>query len=142
MAPSDRFKPIQKIASNKERKAAAELGETLKTRQQAEQRLAELKQYHCEYLDRFSAASRHGIGGAQIQEYRAFIAKLEQAIDEQTKMVAQSNSECDASKAQWRGKYTKAKAMDNALERMRDNERRTEDRREQAATDERNQRRK
>ena len=53
MAPSDRFKPIQKIALHKERKAAAALGESLKTREAAVQRLDELR-HTAEYQERFA----------------------------------------------------------------------------------------
>ena len=45
MPPSDRFKPIQKVVSQKERKAAVALGESLKQREAAKQRLDELRQY-------------------------------------------------------------------------------------------------
>ena len=46
MVPSKRFKPIQKITSQRERKAAVALGESLQQRQAAQQRLDELRAYH------------------------------------------------------------------------------------------------
>ena len=42
--------------------------------------------------------------------------------------------------ADWRGRYTKSKAMDNAVGRMIDEERRSEDRKEQSDNDEHGQR--
>lgn len=138
--PSDRFKPIQKIASHKERKAAAALGESLKHRDAAKQRLDELRDYHAEYLERFSRATHNGLSGSQIREYQVFINKLEAAIAQQQEVVERSQQYCDSSKAQWRGRYTKAKAMDNAVDRMQDQERRQEDRRQQTEADERAQR--
>jgi flagellar FliJ protein len=140
MPPSDRFKPIHKIASNKERKAAVALGESMKQRDSAQQRLAELEQYHQEYLERFADAARKGLPSNQIVEYQVFIGKLEDAIIEQRSIVARSEQTCQQSKQQWQGRYTKAKAMENAIDRMRVAERKQDDRIEQKESDERSQR--
>jgi len=141
MAPSDRFKPIQRIASHQERKAAAALGESLKQREAAQQRLDELRQYLSEYLERFGKAAESGISSAQILEYQVFISKLEAAIAQQEEIVARSEQDCDSSKADWRGRYTRSKAMDNAVDRMLVEERKTAERREQAETDDHGSRR-
>ena len=138
--PSDRFKPIQKIALHKERKAAAALGESLKTREAAVQRLDELRQYLAEYQERFARAARNGLSSSQILEYQVFISKLEAAIGQQEGNVARTQKNCDSSKAHWRGRYTKSKAMDNAVGRMVDEERRSDDKKEQSDNDERGQR--
>ncbi|MCB1797683.1 MAG: flagellar export protein FliJ [Gammaproteobacteria bacterium] len=138
--PSDRFKPIQKIALHKERKAAAALGESLKTREAAVQRLDELRQYLAEYQERFARAARNGLSSSQILEYQVFISKLETAIEQQEGNVARTQKNCDSSKADWRGRYTKSKAMDNAVGRMVDEERRSDDKKEQSDNDERGQR--
>jgi flagellar FliJ protein len=141
MSSSDRFKPIQKLASHKERKAAAALGASLKQREAARQRLDELKQYLAEYLERYASAAGNGLPGNRILEYQVFIGKLQAAIAEQEKIVSLSQQECDSSKAQWRGRYTKTKAMSNAVDRIRNEERRQEERKEQSETDNRSPRR-
>lgn len=138
--PSDRFKPIQKIALHKERKAAAALGESLKTREAAMQRLDELRQYLAEYQERFATAAKNGLSSSQILEYQVFISKLETAIAQQEGSVARTQKNCDSSKADWRGRYTKSKAMDNAVGRMIDEERKSDDRKEQSDSDEHGQR--
>jgi flagellar FliJ protein len=140
MPPSDRFKPIQKVVSQKERKAAAALGESLKQRNEASQRLDELRRYLAEYLERFARAARGGLTSSQIMEYQVFISKLETAIEQQQQVVARSEQDCDSSKQQWRGRYTKSKAMDNAVDRMKLEESKDSNRREQAEADERAQR--
>lgn len=138
--PSERFKPIQKIVSQRERKAAAALGESLKQREAATQRLTELREYLGEYLERFSHAARNGLSSSQVMEYQVFISKLEAAIAQQEQLVAQSQVHCDSKKTDWRGRYTKSKAMDNALDRMRLEERKTREKKEQNEADERAQR--
>lgn len=137
MAPSDRFKPIQKIAENKERKAAAALGESLKKKEAAEKQLQDLKQYHADYLERFSAATRNGINGARLHEFQAFISKLELAISEQEKAVVLATQSCTRSKQQWTGTYTKKRAMGNAVDRMKAAELHERERNEQKLVDDR-----
>ncbi len=138
--PSRRFKPIQKLASHKERKAAAALGESIKQREAACRRLDELREYHAEYLERFASATRAGVSGRQILEYQVFINKLEAAIAQQEEVVSRSKQDCDLSKARWRGRYTKSKAMDHVVDRMRQAERQAHERQEQSESDERAQR--
>jgi flagellar FliJ protein len=140
MPPSDRFKPIHQLASQKERKAAVELGESIKQRDSAQLRLAELEQYHKEYLERFADAARNGLNSNQIVEYQVFIGKLEDAIAEQRRIVQRVEQACLQTRQQWQGRYTKAKAMENAIDRMRLAERRQDDRREQAESDDLSQR--
>ena len=140
MSPSDRFKPIQKFVSQKERKAAVALGESLKQREAAKQRLNELRQYLAEYLERFENAARNGLSSSQVMEYQVFISKLETAIAQQEQVVTESEQDCDSHKQQWRGRYSKSKAMDNAIDRMKLKERKDSDRLEQAEADERAQR--
>ena len=137
MVPSKRFKPIQKITSQRERKAAAALGESLQRRKAAEHRLDELRAYHAEYLERFARATSNGLSSTQILEYQVFIGKLETAISQQEGIVIQSQQDCDSSKTQWRGRYTKSKAVQNAVERMRETERKGKERTEQSESDER-----
>jgi len=138
--PSKRFKPIQKIATHKERKAAAALGESLKQRQSARQRLEDLRQYRAEYLERFARATRSGLSGSQIMEYQVFISKLETAISQQEEIVNRSQQDCDSSKADWRGRYTKSKAMESVLGRMQKAELTSQKKKEQSEMDDRAQR--
>jgi flagellar FliJ protein len=139
--PSKRFEPIQRIAKDRERKAASVLGEALKVRQAAEQRLAELRSYHAEYLERFRSATAAGSSAAQIRGYQRFLDQLEGAIREQERIAGQARQKCERSKEQWRDRYSRSKAMDGVVERLRDGERKEADKKEQSELDERNQRR-
>jgi flagellar FliJ protein len=138
--PSERFRPIQRIASHKERKAAAALGESLKQREAACTRLDELRRYLADYQERYAGVARSGLSSRQILEYQVFISKLETAIAQQEDVVSQSQRLCDSSKAQWRGRYTKSRAMENAVGRMHEEERKDQDRKEQSESDDQAQR--
>ena len=138
--PSKRFEPIRRVANNKERKAASALGESLKAREAAERQLAELRAYHAEYLERYRTTAANGASASQIRDYQVFLDKLEAAILEQERIAARAREHCDQSKEQWRDRYTRSKAMENVVDRLRDGERKAEDKKEQVAQDERNQR--
>jgi len=141
MTKSQRFKPIQKIAEKKERDAASVFGQSLRDRDEAQKRLQDLEHYLDEYLQRFNQASRQGIGAERIRDYQVFIDKLETAIREQKRVLLEVQERCDDSKAQWHGHFTKVRAVDNAVERMRDDELKVREKKEQAHSDEHGQRR-
>ena len=77
MSPSKRLRPVQQVAASKERKAARSMGQAKQNLAQQEAKLFQLKLYHQEYLERFQQASAQGISVTQLQEYRAFLAKLD-----------------------------------------------------------------
>lgn len=135
--PSERFKPVQRIAASRERKAATALGDSLKTRQQAEQRLADLRAYHAEYLDQYRQANQSGMSVARMREYQVFLDKLETAIAEQERIVERAGQACAAAQDVWRDKYTRTRVMSNVVERMQTEERQQADKREQAQQDDR-----
>lgn len=141
MTSSDRFKPVQRVADSRERKAATALGDRLKARQQAEQQLADLRTYHAEYLARYQLANQQGMSVSRIREFQVFMDKLEHAIAEQEKVVAKAVAACAAAQDLWRDKYTRTQVMSNVVDRMKADEAREADRREQAQADDRPQRR-
>ena len=138
MSPSKRLRPVQQVAASKERKAAKSMGQAKQNLAQQEAKLQQLKAYHQEYLERFQQASAQGISVTQLQEYRAFLSKLESAIQEQEKIVADSATRHSSHRENWKQKRTRTQALGKVVERYRKEERKTEDRNEQKENDERN----
>ena len=138
MSPSKRLKPVQKVAANKERSAARNMGQARVHLAQEEAKLAQLKQYHQEYMMRFQEVSSQGMSASQLQEYRAFLAKLDAAIRQQQKVVAASVANHDSHKDNWKQKRTRTQALGKVVERHRLEERRVADRTEQKENDEHN----
>ncbi|VAX05833.1 hypothetical protein MNBD_GAMMA26-594 [hydrothermal vent metagenome] len=139
MVPSKRFKPVLRIAESRERTAAHRFGDSQRKVQEQEAKLDELRRYHQEYLDRFNAASRNGMSAAQLREYQAFLAKLDQAIQEQENIVHASDADCTVSKKEWQNKHIRSKVLDNVMSRCEMEERRHKDKLEQKEVDERSQ---
>lgn len=139
MSPSRRFQPVHRVAESREHKAARALGESRRRMREHTNKLEELKQYHREYLERFKAASREGLRASQMQEYRAFLGKLETAIREQEKILQHSRRECTGKKNAWQEKHARTQSLGKAMDRFRMAENKVMDSREQQATDEHSQ---
>lgn len=136
MVPSKRFKPVQRVAKSREDSAARELGNTQRQMREQETKLEELKNYHHEYLDRFTEASSNGMSSSQLQEYRAFMSKLETAIDAQEKVVHASHLACSSSKDVWKQKRVRTQALGKVVDRMQTAELKETESREQKESDE------
>ena len=140
MSPSKRLKPVQRVAHSREQVAARNLGISRKVLQEQQNKLEQLRHYHQDYLQRFEQAARNGIAAAQMQEYRAFIAKLDEAIRRQESVVAASQSEHTAKKSHWREKHSRTQALNKAIDRYQIAESKNEARSEQKESDELSQR--
>ncbi len=140
MVKSRRLRPVQRVAVSKEQTAARQLGDSRRRMHEQEQRLDELCQYHAEYLGRFNSAAKHGMSATQLQEYRAFLSKLERAIKEQEVIVLERRSECSGHKDQWQQKHVRTQALDKIVDRYKQEERKGVDARAQKESDDRGQR--
>ncbi|MBI3771267.1 MAG: flagellar export protein FliJ [Gammaproteobacteria bacterium] len=140
MKKSKRFTPIVDLAHDAERKAAESLGASLKKYEQAINRLSDLKQYHNEYVRQFSLVGKTGMPSAKAVDYRLFLEKLKQAIEQQEKSIEQALLDLDRSKAFWFSQRGRSKALDNVLARYVADERKIQEKREQIEQDERNSR--
>ncbi|MGD8911619.1 MAG: flagellar export protein FliJ [Candidatus Thiodiazotropha sp.] len=142
MSPSKRLKPVQRFAASKEQEAARMMGQAKKSLQQEEAKLDQLNLYHQEYLIRFQQMSAKGMSSTQLQEYRAFLAKLDEAIKQQQEVVAASAVNHSSTKNTWKKKHSRTQALNKAVERFRKQEQTVADKREQKENDEHSQRKK
>ncbi len=140
MVPSKRFRPVQRVAESREQTAARELGDSRRLVKEQEQRLDELHTYHSEYLERFHKEAAKGISAVQLQEYRAFLAKLERAIKEQESIIDESRNICAFKQEKWQQKHVRTQALGKVVERCQKEERKVVERREQKESDDRSQR--
>ncbi len=140
MVQSKRLKPVHRVAESKEQTAARELGDSRRYVHEQEQRLNELRQYHAEYLERFHTVAKVGMSALQLQEYRAFLAKLERAIREQENVITNGRNVQEFKKGKWQQKHVRTQALGNVIDRYKQAENKAQDTREQKESDERSQR--
>ncbi len=139
MSPSKRFKPVQRFAHSKEQNAARSMGVARRNLEQEEAKLLQLKSYHQEYLARFQTLAAEGMSAAQLQEYRAFLAKLDEAIQQQEQIVAASTVNHNSQKDNWKQKHSRTQALNKVVSRYQRKEQQSAERQEQKENDDLNQ---
>lgn len=116
--------------------AARQLGLLVAGEHEAKKRHQLLVDYRAEYQARFVAATRSGLGTRELNNFRGFLAKLDEAIDQALSMVSQSQTRTAHGKQQWLEKRVDVKAYDTLADRHRQRELAGTLRREQQLTDE------
>jgi flagellar FliJ protein len=136
MTKSKRLEPVARIAENRERRAAAELAASRQRLEEQAARLRELISYRDDYSRRFQEAGRQGFDAARMADYRRILAQLAEAIAWQEQRLATLRRDCEQLQRRWADTHTRTAALDKAIDRMRGEERREADRREQGELDE------
>ena len=136
---SQRLQPVVKVAEGREQQAAKALGEAQTALNAAQQQLTELETYRDEYVQRFQQAGALGMGAARLEDYRHFLHKLGQAIEQQTQAVVQAEKLVAKRREHWFTHRGKVRMLDTVVSRYQAVEQRQEARKEQGEQDERNQ---
>lgn len=130
---SSRLRPIHHLMDLKEKNAARRVAQCRRSLEQNKTRLAELVTYRDSYLQQ-NASTGH-IDPIRLQERRLFLDKLNFALSEQEKVVAQKQTTFDCAYKDWLASKTHANAMEKAVDRFRETERIEDTRREQKVED-------
>ena len=140
MVPSNRFKPVHRVAKNKEDRAAKQLGISQQSVLEAEKKLQELHNYRSDYLAQYEIAGQAGMSAARLQEYQTFLSRLNDAIRHQEALVRAGHADRRSKQDQWLHRRTRSEALGKVLERYVDAERKQQEKVEQKETDEHAQR--
>jgi len=131
MNRSAKLEPIAKINKQKENNAGRIHGETIRQAQQQQQQLDELINYRNYYCKSFQTASEGGLSVIQMQEYKLFISRLDDAINQQTQHVNHGKMRCDTSQKEWMQKRSQSQIIDKVIENRQQVELQDAKRREQ-----------
>jgi len=136
MTKSERLKPVQRISESREQDAARALGDSNQSVQAQEQRLVELEQYRSEYHQYVHERGAAGLTAGKLQELQRFLNNLNQAIEQQKQVVEMARQERERMKASWQQAHGKHHALNKVVERYREDERLSANKREQKEIDE------
>lgn len=137
MTRSKRMNPVLRVAEHREKDAARRLGQTQQRLRQQQDRLRELIGYRDEYNLKFQQTCGAGVDVKQLQEYRLFLSRLNDAIAQQQRVIVNAEREVEQARAGWLSTRTRSQALDKVRDRFVDAERQEAERREQADLDER-----
>jgi flagellar protein FliJ len=132
--------PVQKVLGRKEKDRARELGEAQTRLSAAEVKLRDLEQYRQDYEQAFQQRAKAGQPVRALRDFQVFLARLDQAIQQQRQVVATTQNDVNGQSTLWRSAARQVKAVDSVVDRWQGEERRAQDRRDQKDTDERAQR--
>lgn len=141
MTRSQRIAQLLEVAEARDRNVSRSLSEHRGALEAAQEQLRELLGYRDEYARQFERTGGGGLPGAQLQDYRLFLDRLNRAIAAQNKRIEAQQREYESWRQRWLESHREVASLDKAVERLRDLERQTSEREEQRRNDELAQRR-
>ncbi len=135
---SARLRPVEKIAENSAKIATEDMVLARNSHQTHQEKLNELIRYRFEYVEQFQEKAKEGMQASQFHQYRRFISQLEVAIDHQQTVVFEAETVLESRRTHWRSKDSHKRAINNVVNRFKNQEQRAEDLREQNDMDESN----
>ncbi|MDH3712559.1 MAG: flagellar export protein FliJ [Gammaproteobacteria bacterium] len=137
MNRSTRFKPVQRHADYLLRDAGMALSHAHEELRRQEESLRQLITYRDEYGRDFRLHGESARDGAWLRNYQIFLAQLNRGVEQQKTVVNECRRRAAEARSKWETASQKARALDNAVERIRRDEQRGEQRREQRLLDDR-----
>jgi len=135
MKRSERIGAIADLEQHESDAAARILADGQRVLRERETVLAELRRYRDDYVNMGRLRSR-SVSVIAFQDYQRFVARLDEAIAQQSRLVADAQLECDARRNAWMAARGRAMSLEKAVARCEDVERRSDARREQWRLDE------
>lgn len=135
MSTKRRLEVIIDLYRRQEKQALEVLGNSQRQYQDMVQKLSSLEQYRNEYEQRGMGQEKQQFSSHDLLEFRAFLNKLDQAINDQKQLIQQQNEKVALDRQQWQLKHQKTesllkldeKAQIEALKQIEKNEQREQD---------------
>lgn len=124
------------LAQTRTDEAARQLGKLIAAESQDAKKLALLQQYREDYQARFVAHARNGMRPEEWANYQHFLAKLDAAIEQQSRMCAISQGRTAAGQQAWLEQRNRHKAIDTLSQRQEAQAAKLAARAEQKSSDE------
>ncbi len=137
MKKSQRLKVIVNLYAENEKKALEALGQVQKEKQNALTQLENLLQYQQEYINNHNKNSEKRINIQKLIEFRAFISKLDKAIDEQKSEISQMEKKILLARKNWEMHHHKTNGIEKVCDGAAQEEMKIEEKREQNEQDDR-----
>ncbi len=132
---SKRFEPIHNLADHSAQHASREVAQAASHVEEMQRQLAQLEQYRREYAEK-PACAPAAMDAVRLQNFRSFLGRLNEAIRTQSLAVDQAQSAYEVKRAEWAQKRSEADSIGKVVERIRFDERKVQERREQSELDE------
>lgn len=112
----DKVAAVAKIA---EQQSARKLNVAQQSHEKERTQLDQLVQFKEDYESSLGAAAENGMAAKQLQDYRLFMSKLNQAIDKQAAEIEVTEQGLEEVRAEWISKSHRTSALEKLLETQR-----------------------
>ncbi len=133
---SKQLETVERVADEEERRGAERLAAAERRVRESEAKLAELTAYQADYAGDFARRASGGLDGARVRHFQTFLARLGEAVRQQSEAVDHARAERDAELERWRRAAQRAQMVGRLVQNRRDEARLESDRREQRESDE------
>ena len=137
MRRSKKLQPVANLAKINERSAAKLHGSVLRELQKQETQLDELINYRDQYLNAFKTASEAGLSAIQMQDYRIFLQRLDDAIQQQQQNVINGRQNTQSSQEKWTDTRNRSDMINKVVENRQQLENQQVEKREQRELEDR-----
>ncbi len=135
MTRTRRLQPVVEHTDQQEKRALQELAQSQAMYEVEQQRLQQLRDYKQDYLARGKTDSGT-VSPIQLQEFNRFLQQLDTTIEHQLELVELRQRELEKKRLCWRDRRIDSKVLHKAVERIRRQELREQERSEQKSLDE------
>lgn len=130
------LQPLLELMQNRTDEATRQLGQLIAAEQNQRSRLQMLEQYREEYAQRLREATLQGVTRMILRNYQDFLARIDEAVDQQKAAVENSERSTQAGKEHWQAQNKQLKAIDTLSQRHDARERYRENKQDQKLQDE------
>ena len=136
MAQPFSLQPLLELMQTRTDEATRTLGKLIAAEQSQRSRLQMLEQYREEYAQRLRENIAQGITRLVMLNYQDFLARIDEAIEQQRQAVLNSEQSTRAGQEHWKQQNKQLKAIDTLSQRHDARERYRENKQEQKLQDE------
>jgi len=134
---SQRLQVIVDLKINQEKKYLDALGKQRNLKLQKETQLNSLKNYRQDYRDKNAKLIKNGISVMQLMEFRAFMEKMDKAIEGEERALKMLDSELERLRKNWEEAHMYTQGIQKIQGNARVSEQKQEEKKEQLAMDDR-----
>jgi flagellar FliJ protein len=120
-----------------EKESLQRLGQAQHRLREARERLAELERYRADYLQTLNGRALAGMGAQSLRDFQTFVARLGEAVRQQTQLVGRCEAECEFERTRWSQAALQVRALQSVVNRWQQEETLVGNRIEQREMDER-----
>lgn len=130
------FNTLIELSKKRVDSAGTQLGQLVNEQRNAENQLDVLKEYREDYASRLTGAGQNGITASNYRNFTRFLATLDDAIVQQTRVMMHLDHNISVSKENWRSEQQRLHSYETLKTRRVQKHMAIENRREQIMSDE------